>query len=163
MDACTPNTPSGCGSGSDAAERPKPIRHQRAPVTSESAPTMTCAVATSAALFVQIVAAPSATCTKIKASQKMASFASESLAAEPFPRQPCRHRHACQDQNGDEAMDHLQNNLKGGNGIFAVDFHAVRIVTGDGSRRWCPARFFHRRRENQESPDPRADDASSRR
>ena len=124
--------PAAARSGSDAAERPKPIRHQSAPVTSESAPTMTCAVATSAALFVQIVAAPSATCTKINASQKMASFVSESFAAEPLPRQPRRRRPRQQNQKRDEAMDHLQNNLKRGDGIFAVDFHAMRIVAGDG-------------------------------
>ena len=99
MDACTPNTPSGCAAGSDAPERPKPIRHQSAPVTSESAPTITCAVATSAALFVQIVAAPSATCTKINASQKKASFANESFPPSRFHASHAAAANADQDEN----------------------------------------------------------------
>ena len=33
---------------------------------------------------------------------------------------------------GDEAVDHLQIHLKRGDGLFAIDFDAMRIVTGKG-------------------------------
>ena len=90
-------------------ERPKAIMHQSAPVTSESAPTSTCSVATSAALFDQIVHAPSAIWQTISASQKIASFVSGSFRAKPFPGQPCR-SNATQNSDGSatHAMNHLQ-------------------------------------------------------
>src|SRR3984957_7962725 len=47
-----------------------------APLASVSAPVTTCAVATSAALFDQMVAAPRITCTRINPTQASESFAS---------------------------------------------------------------------------------------
>ena len=97
---------------------------------------MTCAVATSAALFVRIVAAPSAICTIISASQNQANFVSAVAAAEFFPRQ--KRAAAATPRKisvGDEPVDHLQIHLKRGDGIFAVDFRR-------GARcnwRWLPA------------------------
>ena len=63
-----------CASGKAGTERPKPIKHQSAPVTSESAPTITCNVTTSAALFVIVVRLAPASGRETESMRKLAPW-----------------------------------------------------------------------------------------
>ena len=109
--------------------------HHSAPVSSASAPTMTCSVVTSAALFDQMVAAPKTICSDQQDQPEKGEFRQPVAAAEFFPRQHRRRRDAEENRIGDKAVDHLQIHLKRRDGIA----DGAGRARARCNARWLPA------------------------
>ena len=88
-----------------------------APTARQSAPTSTWAVATSAALFDQIVAAPSSACVRINPSQPSASRLRQVSTAKRAPGGPGSEGDRAKNRQRQQPMRHLQADLKGGDRV----------------------------------------------
>src|SRR2546421_495316 len=54
------------------------------------------------------------------------------LRTEPAPGNPGTASNCCEDYYGEKAMNHLQADLKSGNGIDRSDFQTLLIILDDG-------------------------------